>query len=76
MKTKTGFSLKHYTLKDMYSGKICLQSITYIFAHLVQRFILESVYDTRSGNISDKYFNAVTLFQLFRNQHKLHFCLY
>ena len=58
MKTKAGLSLKHYTLKDVSGGAICLQSIT-VF-HLVsstilfKRFILESVYDTRSRNISDK----------------------
>ena len=54
MKTKAGLSLKHYTLKGVSGGAICLQSFTYILHRLVQRFILESLCDTRSRNISDK----------------------
>ena len=34
MKTKAGLSLKHYTLKDVSGGAICLQSITVFHLYL------------------------------------------
>ena len=34
MKTKAGLSLKHYTLKDVSGGAICLQAITVFHLYL------------------------------------------